>query len=215
MKGLAALLVSFVAVGVVATRANAAIVGLTEVSPIEAFPNSTLTVAIEGSRFPNTTIGGEMSVRWDPAVLDFQSFTRDDPPWPNGMLLDDDSDGEISFGVSSNDFDQGPDFPIGTLSYEVIGAVGTSSLIEFSDFGDGWLALEEDDEEDVEEVDVTYVPGAVTVVVPLPAAGWLMLGGLGVLMGALRRPCHHHGMRRAVLNLVMDADIRPPRRFST
>jgi hypothetical protein len=182
MRRIAAFVVSLGAAGTMATGASAATIGLTEVSPIDALSASVLSVSITGSGFPNTTIGGDMTVSWDPAVLDFQSFTRD-LIWPNGSLVDPDgSDGSISFTLASNDFDQGPAFPIGDLTYAVIGPAGSFSPIDFESGGDGWLALGQD----LESVTVSYEDASVNVV-PLPAAGWLMLGGLGVLIGALRQ----------------------------
>jgi len=184
MKRFAAFVVSLAAAGTMATGVNAATVGLTEVSPIDALSASVLSVSITGSGFPDTTFGGDMTVSWDPAVLEFQSFTRANPPWPNGSLVDSDgSDGHISFTAASDNFDQGPAFSIGDLTYTVIGAAGSFSPIVFSDGLDGWQALVG---ANLTTVGVSYESGSVNVV-PLPAAGWLMLGGLGLLMGALRQ----------------------------
>lgn len=138
--------------------------------------------------------GGAIDILFNSSVLDFVGFTLASIP---GYFTG--SSGPTDCGVDpSASSCSGPDqlttlaffslnFGTGFDGAGVLGqlvfngaAAGFSSIMLRDDdaIGGGWIAAADG----VTPIDVSYI-GAEVTVVPLPAAAWLMLGGLGMLLG--------------------------------
>ncbi|MEN8762128.1 MAG: VPLPA-CTERM sorting domain-containing protein [Thiogranum sp.] len=172
----------FAMLGVLVTTAEAATVSLIPGSTLTSV-GATVTLSIEGSGFTDNTDGGTFTTTWDPAILQLASFTIANPPWDVSFVTDSDpNDGLLDsvFLATSPIGGAGPDFLIGTLTFDVVG--DGSTLVSMTDdplFG-GWVAP------GAVPIAVTY-QGATVSTVPVPAAVWLFGSGLLGLVGIARR----------------------------
>ena len=133
-------------------------------------------VTVRGTGFDTPIFGGGFNLAWDPTVLQLDGITLNTLNWnfaPSTGLLDAASGtvSDVSFNVFPSPI--GGDFVVGKLNFTAIGAgvsalttTGSSTLV----FGD----------ENAQVVNVTFVPGQVTVsgVVPEPSSLSLLLVGL-------------------------------------
>lgn len=165
-----------------ATGARAATVTLNPLDSSGIGVGEMFTVELVGTLFDaatESTVGGGTNVSFDPNILRFDSANFDKPPedddpdWSTGRTLDV-SPGSVDVLVGLVGGTVSGDFLIATLSFEAL-AVGLTPLdLERSNFPAGpWLT------EDGDEIAVTFVDGSVFV--PLPAAVWLFLTGIGAL----------------------------------
>jgi len=143
----------------------------------------TFSLDLVGTGFTDIIDGGGVSLSFDASVLQVNSVTVDTGVWdffddPGSI---DNTGGNVTEIQFASFFGATGDFAIATIEFFAAGA-GTSALglteSILNPFGSGGFPL---------DPPVTFLTGSVTVTaVPLPAALWLMLSGLGVL-GALRK----------------------------
>lgn len=158
----------------------------------------TVTVDLSMS-FLQSTVGGSFDLTYDPTLLNLVSFDFDadfinnvaDPAFavtPDFCFTDgaamggcDVGDGELNaIGFGSFDGIIG-DYLIGTVTFEALASGISPLLLSTNDTPfEGFIGL------NGAELNVLYGPGKIRVV-PLPAAAWLLLGGLGALLGIGRR----------------------------
>lgn len=131
-----------------------------------------------------STIGGGFSIAWDTAGLDFVSYESagagdpafgQDPQLMDGMLFD---------GAIGNFNPLEGVFNIGTVTLSAAGGPGDymASVLATTGIGGPWIS----GVDFVSELDIDYGDATVRVV-PVPAAVWFMLSGLGALVGFGRR----------------------------
>ena len=159
------------------------------INPISATASTggTVSFSIEGSNFE--MMDGSFDLSWDASVLTYNSdFAFDAGLTPRDAFFDTiiDSAGlltvgwTIGFGFEPLVFGATPR-AIGSLSFTMIGAPGSSStltladstLLPFTDINFGPIAM-------------NYVGGVATNPVPVPAAVWLFGSGLLGLVGVAR-----------------------------
>jgi len=138
-------------------------------------------VVIDFSADP--TLGGGIDIAWNPGVLTFagwsyaSSTVGDDPGFR--------ADGAISpgsyIGQAVGDFIGLTSGTIGTISFMAIGT-GVSPIIvsDTISIAGPWVSIST-----FQPQTVDYT-GSDVEVVPLPAAAWLLLGGLGSMLGFSR-----------------------------
>jgi hypothetical protein len=170
-----------VAAALLSVTANAATVGFTAASPILTTSGSSLALTLAGSGFTTPTIGGVFTVTWDPSVLSFTTGSAADPPWDVNFIDDTNAaSGTVQLSVASfANGVQGPDFSIATLNFDVTGLAPSSTDLTLADAQTGWSSGPP-----TTGLPVSYQNAQVQVqAVPIPAAAWLMLSGLGGLIG--------------------------------
>lgn len=147
----------------------------------------TFDVVMDFTDYPNGTIGGGFDIFFDSSVMQFESFFRDptigeadfsrDPDILDGLLE--------SWAVAA--FSPLPQFNIlGTVTFSVLPTLGAGTTQigtqATAGIGGPWV----DGTTFIDLVPVDY--GAVDVTgIPVPAAVWFMLSGLGALLGFGRR----------------------------
>lgn len=133
------------------------------------------------------TLGGGFDVLWDPTALAFHDLTL------SGINQNDFAEGDpditpgLAFNWSFGSFNGlvGPDL-VGTISFEVLAGAPASSMVS-SRGTDGIGGPFVSAIDFVTLLDVDYNAVEITTI-PVPAALWFMLGGLGALAGLRRAP---------------------------
>ena len=170
-------------VGFSAGQAAANTVTIDQPNPILTNGATSLALDLIGTEFTDAVDAGGFTFRWDPAVLTYTGTAVANPPWDTVSVSDANSaTGVVDFVFlgQSVGFSIG-EFPIATISFDVIGTDGDMTDLTFADAFGGWAG-------GGINFPVTYVDGQVTVSpVPVPAAAWLMLSGLLGLVGVARR----------------------------
>jgi len=152
-------------------------------------PGDSFTVLISGSGFANGTVGGGLSVAWDPNRLSLVGY--DTSVFPGDMLVTNSTTVlDAPAGTLSNlDFGSFDpvllsDFDLVALSFTAL-APGVSPInLSIGHYTLGGAALWFDS--NYTQLDPVFAAGQVTIV-PVPAALWLMGSGLLWLAGIARR----------------------------
>ena len=157
-------------------------VQLDQPNPIFTAGSPTLDVLLTGA-FDVAVDAGDFTLSWDATVLQYTGTVIADPPWDTNFVnASSAATGTLDFVIVGTSGSALTVFDIATISFNVIGADGTSSDIVMADAFTGWSVP------GGVQTPVTYVDGQVTVnPVPVPAAVWLFGSGLLGLIGIARR----------------------------
>lgn len=163
--------------------ANAASISLTPDS-VDAAVGDTVSLDVIMDFSDVTTIGGGFDIVYDSSALSFVAWNPNPVGDPSFARLPDISDGLLS-GIAVGEFNTGITGVqnLGTVQFEVLALGGEVSgadtnspagpFVDFSTFG---------------VIPVEYNTAVVgSAVIPVPAAVWLMFGGLGALAGFGRK----------------------------
>lgn len=156
----------------------------------EAPTGTTITLTLKMD-FDVLTLGGGVDVFYDATMLDFVSFVFNpafmgpvaDPFFSHGG---DDFVGEVNDILSAAFTPFTGAHTIGTLTFNTLSTTGLTSLLlaDNDTPGGPWIDATTGA---VIPVDYTGKGIAEVLVTPLPAAAWLMMAGLGFLVGFGRR----------------------------
>jgi len=180
--------------GLLASSAHAATVSMVPASSTIGLGEE-VTLAVTTSADFGNAYGGALGLVFDTSVLAFKSATAGapwyvDPKVPSDSVERVDVVLDLIFGAAVR---TGP-FLAFNLTFEAVG-LGTTQVQLYDDqvfdpnaplddfFFFGWIPSESNL---TPRVGINYESAEVQVV-PLPAAAWLMLGGLGLFPAALRR----------------------------
>ena len=152
------------------------------VADITPQPGSQIQLQVIGTAFGSNADAGDFGATWDPSVLSYVSTVVDNPPWDTSFLFETDvATGELNSVFLGSSANAGINFNVAILTFNVIGAPGSTAIIQLTDgSGSGWFAPGA-----IEYPSVTYNAANVTVA-PVPAAVWLFGSALGFL-GVSRR----------------------------
>ena len=169
----------------VITTANAATISFSQTSPIDVLNGDLLTLSLGGSGFgPSGTDAGEAALSWDPTVLSYVGATIPSSPWDTQSIdTTNVSTGTLDAIFVGTSGSPVTDFLLAEIQFDVVGNPGDSTGVHiFYPYGFGWqlggntisgVTLED------AVVDVQAVP--------IPAAGVLLLSGIGFFALISRR----------------------------
>lgn len=177
------------------TTANASTVSL--VAPADVVPGETFQIEVIGDFGIDGFIAGGVQILYDPGLIQIDNFSfalAVDPGFscPGATLCPADPPGILSlvWGEFLNDLidpDVGPTL-MGTVTATAVGPSGRGNdnvavldLADFSAFTGGWFGA------GFVEIAAPELNGTSIQIVPLPAAVWFMIGGLGALAGLRRK----------------------------
>ena len=152
--------------------------------------NDVIHVLVSGVDFPATTGGATLGLAFNSSVLNIQSFPADIQLAP-GSPFDSITSTGLNNAAGTVDFitiltplagpNAGGSFDAFSIDFSVVGP-GSSAITIVDDGG----ALVWSDAITFQPIPVVYNQATITTV-PLPAAAWLMLGGLGFLFGVAKK----------------------------
>ncbi len=167
--------------------ANAASISLTP-SSVDAAAGDIISMDVIMDFSDVVTIGGGFDISFDTSVLSFVSWDANPVGDPGFARLPDVLDGLLS-GIAVGDFNAGITGiqNLGTVTFEVV-AGATRGINTVMPGDTSSVAGPFVDFNTFQVVPVTYNGAQVNVgAVPVPAAVWLMFGGLGALFGFGRK----------------------------
>jgi hypothetical protein len=140
-------------------------------------PSEVLVVTVQGSGFDNLTDGGDFTLSWDAAVLQYVGTAVAAPFDTIATIETDVASGTLNRVdvFKSTTGSAGPGFDAATITFNVIGAPGSSSALDLGESLVGWF-----EPGGTTEYTVTYTDATINVI-PLPAAAWLFGSALGLL----------------------------------
>ena len=129
------------------------------------------------------TIGGAFDGFYDPDALRFASWISSYPGSPNFSRDPDVLDGTL-FAFAFGDVPGiSGIWTLGVLEFEVLAAGTTEITLQDNNSQAGAFL----DAVTFQPIPVDYSGATINAVVPVPAAAWLMVGGLGALVGFARQ----------------------------
>ncbi len=129
------------------------------------------------------TIGGPFDVHFDPNALGFASWTSSYPGDP-GFSRDPEMLNGLLSGFAFGDFNGLSGlWTVGVLEFEVL-AAGTTEITPSDSTS---LAGPFLDAVTFQPIPIEWGSATINAVVPVPAAAWLMVGGLSALVGFARQ----------------------------
>jgi len=140
------------------------------------------SLTVLGFDFPST-IGGGIDLSFDPSVVNIAAVTM------NTALFEFSDPGTVdnTAGTLTDAYFNSLAAPSGDLEFMTIDFIATGAGTTQLVLAEGALAVFSDDNANQFGDQIDFVSSTVTVTaVPLPAAAWLMMSGIGVL-GALAR----------------------------
>jgi hypothetical protein len=167
------------------TASAANIVSISEGTTINTTPGATLDLTIVGN-FTDVADAAGFALSFDAGVLSYTGGAILPPlndPFFSSIDASNAGTGSIQIGVGSFLASATGPFDIATISFNVVGGNGDSSLVNFTDscLGCGWFG-------GGNALTVDYTNSQVQVgAVPVPPAVWLMFSGLLGLVGIGRR----------------------------
>lgn len=143
-----------------------------------------ISAADAPGKHPGGLYGGEVAIRFDPALVSFQGLALQGGVSLYLPLASQNNGGQqtLSFG-----FDNAPENgPVATLTFTAVGSVGSTAAFDIEDNDDfsGSFAAYLDT---YQRFDPAFLDTSVQIAaVPLPGAAWLLATGLAAV-GAARR----------------------------
>ena len=175
-----------------AAHANAASMSIT--GPTVATVGDSFQIEIWGDFSGEGLIAGAITFFWDDALveLDYVHLNLNTIPcdFPPCLMMGTSNSEPIGWGeFLSNLIEPGDPAPtlMATLGFTAVGAAASEALASFSmqdasdDFSGGWWGA------GFSPIDVPSFGTFSMEIVPLPAAVWFMIGGLGTLLGFCRK----------------------------
>ena len=173
----------------VSSIASAAVINTVKFSQgtsISTSNGANFTVDVVGENFSSLAPDGAgFSLRWDPAVLQYQSTAFTNPTWTVSSV--DASQSAIGLidpvflGILATNVNAGANFGIASFTFHVLGNAGSSTALTLANdkFDTGFI-------NGTSSINVNYVNSQVQVV-PVPATVWLFGSALTGAIGLMKR----------------------------